>query len=139
MDHREIHNLVTEHFTKWYQGPEGPVVPWVALSQDRDGFLRHTLDRGIPSDLGLLLWTALTDIPGVDQARRDLSAELATPPTLSEFNGTINGHRGSITPGATGLTYNMVKGWPAPVRAFAHRCLVELWSQPVTPPWLQWG
>ena len=75
----------------------------------------------------------------MEQARRDLSAELAAPPTLGEFNGTINGHRGSTTPGATGLTYNMVKGWPGPVRAFAHRCLVELWGQPATPPWLQWG
>ena len=138
-DHRTIHNMVTAHFTQWYKGPEGPEVPWGALHQDHTSFLDHTASRGIPNDLGHLLWQALTEVPGVEHVRADLARELATPPSLGEFNGIIAGHRGSTTPGATGLTYNMVKGWPAPVRTFAHRCLVELWGQPSTPPWLQWG
>ena len=33
----------------------------------------------------------------------------------------------------------MVKGWSAPIRAFAHTRLVELWKQLETPIWLQWG
>ena len=138
-DHRTIHNLVTAHFTQWYKGPEGPEVPWATLLHDRNHLLAHTARRGIPNDIGHLLWQALTDVPGVDHVRADLTRELANPPSLEEFNGIIAGHRGSTTPGATGLTYNMVKGWPAPVRVFAHRCLVELWGQPATPPWLQWG
>ena len=138
-DHRAIHNLVTAHFTQWYKGPEGPEVPWATISHDQHCFLAHTASRGIPTDLGHLLWQALTNIPGVEHVRADLARELATPPSLGEFNGIIAGHRGSTTPGATGLTYNMVKGWPAPVRTFSHRCLVELWGQPDTPPWLQWG
>ena len=138
-DHRNIHNLVSAHFTQWYKGPETLEVQWVALAQDRAAFIGHTTSRGIPHDLGCLLWRALTDIPGVDLVRRDLATELAAPPTLGEFNGIIASHRGSTTPGATGLTYNMVKGWPAPVRAYAHTCLVALWDQPETPPWLQWG
>ena len=31
-----------------------------------------------------------------------------------------------------------MKGWPAPVRLFAHQCLVALWGTPDTPTWLQW-
>ena len=127
-DHRTIHNMVTAHFTQWYKGPATPEVHWVDLSQDRAAFLEHTAHRGIPTDLGCLLWQALTDVPGVDLVRRDLATELAAPPTLGEFNGIIASHRGSTTPGATGLTYNMVKGWPAPVRAYAHTCLVALWD-----------
>ena len=64
---------------------------------------------------------------------------LRPPPTLDEFISAIDGHRGSTTPGAIGLTYHMVKGWPAPTRVFAHHCLVELWALPDTPLWLQWG
>ena len=77
--------------------------------------------------------------PGSDTVRADLQGELAAPPTLDEFISAIFGHRGSTTPGATGLTYHMVKGWPAPTRVFAHHCLVELWTLPDTPLWLQWG
>ena len=130
-DHRAIHNLVSAHFTQWYKGPAIPEVPWVTLSQDRAAFLGHSDSR--------LLWQALTDIPGVELVRRELATELAAPPTLGEFNGIIASHRGSTTPGATGLTYNMVKGWPAPVRTYAYKCLVTLWDQPETPAWLQWG
>ena len=76
---------------------------------------------------------------GVDRVRADLKGELAAPPTLDEFIRAIEGHRRSTTPGATGLTYHMVKGWPAPTRVFAHHCLVELWDLPDTPLWLQCG
>ena len=77
--------------------------------------------------------------PGVDRVRADLQGALSAPPTLDEFTSAIDGHRGSTTPGATGLTYHMVKGWPSPTRGFAHHRLVELWGLPDTPLWLQWG
>ena len=40
--------------------------------------------------------------------------------------------------GATGLTYNMVKGWSAPVIERVHGLLTLAFSGP-TPTWLQWG
>ena len=61
------------------------------------------------------------------------------PPTLTEFQVAIHGHRGSTSPGATGLTHNMAKGWPPEVTEFAHRCLLQLWDQKDTPTWMQWG
>ena len=65
--------------------------------------------------------------------------ELASPPTLAEFQRAIHGHQGSTTPGATGLTYNMAKGWPDQVTHYVHQCLLHLWNQPQTPGWLQWS
>ena len=115
-----------------------PSITW-SPPISRSGTRVRTASRGIPTDLGHLLWQALTDVQGVEHVRADLASELATPPSLGEFNGIIAGHRGSTTPGATGLTYNMVQEWPAPVRTFAHHCLVELWGQPITPSWLEWG
>ena len=79
-DHRTIHKMVTAHFTQWYKGPEGPEVPWATLSQDRTSFLDHTSSRGIPTDLGHLLWQALTDVPGVGtRPRRPRAGTRHTP------------------------------------------------------------
>ena len=137
-DHRSIHNLVTDHFARWYRSPPGIDDSWTA-TPDHTSFLLHTARLAIPPDIGTLLWRALAGPPGVDAVRAELQGELAAPPTLDEFISTIEGHRGSTTPGATGLTYHMVKGWPGPIRVFAHHCLVELWALPDTPLWLQWG
>ena len=138
-DHRTIHNVVTAHFQQWYQGPPDPPPPWVALLQDRTRYLEHARSKHIPEDLTALLWRALTDVPNVQLVQADLEQELANPPTLEEFTAAIHHHQGSTSPGATGLTYNMAKGWPPEATALAHSCLLLLWDHPDTPPWLQWG
>ena len=79
------------------------------------------------------------DVPNIQSVRDDLAMELSTPPTLQEFHEAIHGHQGSTSPGATGLTYNMAKGWPSEVTQLAHRCLLLLWDQADTPTWMQWG
>ena len=138
-DHRTIHNVVTAHFQQWYQGPPGPPPSWAALLRDRPRYLEHARSKHIPEDLAALLWRALTDVPNVGLVQADLEKELAHPPTLDEFTAAIHHHRGSTSPGATGLTYNMAKGWPPEATAFAHHCLLLLWDLPETPPWMQWG
>ena len=138
-DHRLIHNAVTEHFYQWYQGPPTPAPPWATLLTDFPLFQAFGRSKRVPDDLLELLWRALTDVPQISQVRDDLAVELALPPSLTEFQAAIQGHRGSTSPGATGLTYNMAKGWPAEVTAFAHKCLILLWDQEDTPAWMQWG
>ena len=130
-DHWAVHNLVSDHFMAWFQEPEG-LDAWLTRAGEPVAFRHYTYSKSIPADLSNLLWRALTDVPGASQVRTDLTAELAFPPTLGEFNGAIEGHRGSTTPGASGLTYNMVKGWPAPFQMFAHHRLVALWGTPET-------
>ena len=60
------------------------------------------------------------------------------PPSHAEFRAAIRHHKGSTAPGATGLTYNIVKGCPDPVMAKVHQLLSLAFSDP-TPAWLQWG
>ena len=138
-DHRLIHNTVTAHFQQWYQGPPTPPPPWASLISDFSLFQAFGRSKHVPDDLLELLWQALTDVPHINQVRDDLAVELALPPSLSEFQAAIQGHRGSTSPGATGLTYNMAKGWPPEVTAFAHKCLLQLWDKEETPSWMQWG
>ena len=138
-DHKLIHNAVTAHFQQWYQGPPSPAPPWATLISDFSLFQDFGRSKHVPDDLLELLWRALTDVPQINQVRDDLAVELALPPSLTEFQAAIHGHRGSTSPGATGLTYNMAKGWPSEVTAFAHQCLLLLWDQAETPAWMQWG
>ena len=60
------------------------------------------------------------------------------PPTLDEFKAAVSHHKGSTAPGATGLTHNMVKGWPDSVISRVHELLTLAFAGP-TPTWLQWG
>ena len=55
------------------------------------------------------------------------------PPTLGEFKAAVSHHKGSTAPEATGLTYNMVKGWSDPVILRVHELLTHLrvrWPHP---------
>ena len=138
-DHREIHHRVTEHFRLWYQHPPTASPPWTTLCTDQHTFLGYAYTKHIPHPLADLLWRALTDVPRTSLVLQDLTTELASPPTLAEFQRVLHGHQGSTTPGATGLTYNMAKGWPDQVTHYVHQCLLHLWNQQQTPGWLQWS
>ena len=109
-----IHNLVTKHFTAWYKAP-GPTVDWPHLLQDHAAFQAHATSKHIPPHLTQLLWDAFTFPLQYTDLQTALQHALSSPPTLQEFTAAIQFHKGSTAPGATGLTYNMVKGWPPPV------------------------
>ena len=132
-----IHNLVTDHFTAWYKAP-GPSVDWPHLLHDHAAFQAHATSKHIPPHLTQLLWDAFTFPLQYTDLQIDLQHALSSPPSLTEFTAAIQFHKGSTAPGATGLTYNMVKGWSPPVLAKVHELLTLAFSGP-TPTWLQWG
>ena len=77
-DHRAIHNLVTAHFTTWYQASVGVDDTWPARIQDPVAFYAHTAAQDIPPDLSHLLWRALTATPGLEQFYVD--SHMNSPP-----------------------------------------------------------
>ena len=132
-----IHNMVTEHFTEWYRAP-GPPTDWPSLLTDRAAFHALADSKGISTHLTRSLWEAFTSPLQLSSLQQDLRQALSCPPSLLEFQAAILHHRGSTAPGATGLTYNMVKGWPPTVTERVHGLLSQAFSGP-TPAWLQWG
>ena len=86
----------------------------------------------------LHLWEAFTLPLQHTALHQDMVTALQSPPSLPEFQAAIRHHKGSTAPGATGLTYDMVKGWPDPVTAKVHQ-LLTLSFTGSTPAWLQWG
>ena len=50
-----------------------------------------------------------------------------------EFKAATLHHKGSTAPGATVLTYDMVKGWSAPVLERVHGLLTLAFSGPIPP------
>ena len=98
----------------------------------------HADSKLIPPHLTQHRWDAFTfPLHNLD-LQRDLHSALLIPPTLEELKAAILHHKGSTAPGATGLTYNMVKTWPDSVVTKAHELLTLAFSGP-TPTWLQWG
>ena len=136
-DAHTIHNLVTEHFFEWYRAPTQPT-DWPSLLQDRAAFQALADSKAIPTHLSHHLWEAFTFPLHHSALQLDLRLALSAPPTLEEFKAAVTHHKGSTAPGATGLTYNMVKGWPDVVLTRAHALLTRAFSGP-TPKWLQWG
>ena len=132
-----IHNLVTEHFTDWYRAP-GPSADWPSLLTDREAFQSRADSKLIPPHLTQLLWEAFTFPLQHTALHQDMVTALQSPPSLPEFQAAIRHHKGSTAPGATGLTYNMVKGWPDSVTSKAHQLLTLSFSGQI-PAWLQWG
>ena len=57
-DHRLIHNLVTDHFSKWYQTPADADDDWLTRLYDPAAFRAYTARKAIPTDLSDLLWRA---------------------------------------------------------------------------------
>ena len=85
-----------------------------------------------------LLWEAFTAPFQHTELQYELQQALRDPPTLAEFTAAIQYHKGITAPGASGLTYKMVKGWPPSVIMKVHELLTLAFSGP-TPAWLQWG
>ena len=104
-----IHNLVTEHFTEWYRAPSN-TADWPSLLQDRAAFQTLADSKSIPIHLTQRLWEAFTLPLQHTALQQDLRQALSAPPTLEEFKAAVTHHKGSTAPGASGLTYNMVKG-----------------------------
>ena len=106
----------------WTPAHRALLAPYLRRCSLRDGQQTLLSLCSRAADGARQLWSHFTDrtlpctrprpYPGAAQLWTDLTAELALPTTLGDFNGAIEGHRGSTTPGAMGLTNNMMKGWP---------------------------
>ena len=121
------------------QHPPEAAVDWPYLLASKDNFYTHTRAKSIPDHLADILWQAITEVPKATIVHQELEQVLSQPPTLEEFTATIRSIGKSTTPGATGLTYNMVKGWPTAVIEYAHHCLTLLWHADYTPDWMKWS
>lgn len=69
----------------------------------------------------------------------EVSAELervmALPVTVEDFTGAIKSAARDRAPGPSGLTINMVKGWPPDVLLAVHGLLETMWNEKYVPEW----
>ena len=97
-DEREIHDIVTKYFNKWFAIPEFSQTSMLHMSQT---------------------WNTLveTEESFLDAEMR---ATFASPPTVEEFTHAIANLPTNSAAGPTGLTYNMMMGWSPKVEEAAH-------------------
>ena len=92
-----LHNIVTEHFTTWYQAP-GPTTDWPQLLRDPAAFHEHAATKHIPKHLSQKLWEAFTAPLQLTALQQELQHALRDPPSLAEFTAAIHFPQGEHGP-----------------------------------------
>ena len=135
-DGSQIHQAVTAHFQEWYRAPPAPdhVEAWW-LNRDRQAFLGVGRQAAIPDPLLQILWTGITHVPRRVVVAEELERTLSSPPSLVDFQLAIANIRSSTSPGASGLTYGMIKHWPASLVESVYHHLASLWATKAVPSW----
>ena len=138
IDARQIHSEVTAHFNRWYSAtePAEHILDWWD-TRDRASFLTAGKQAHIPDHLLPILWTDISHVPHIATVATALSDTLTSPPSLQDFQRAIHGIRSSTSPGASGLTYGMIKHWPDSLIASVYDHLASLWESKAVPPWWQ--
>ena len=115
---------------QWTPGTFKHAAVWAGPEQLGNIPRSWLLGGGLPPRLPYL-WALDQDHTTWSFARCRLSL-MELVPSLEEFRAAIHHHEGSTAPGATGLTYNIVKGWPDSVTAGVHALLTVAFCGP--PP-----
>ena len=89
----------------------------------------------IPDSLLQILWTGILCVPRLAAVADELERILALPPSLADFQLAIKNKRSSTSPGASGLTYGMIKHWPESLVLSIYQHLVSLWESKAVPSW----
>ena len=126
-DGSQIHNAVTAHFEEWYRAPPSPdhVEAWW-VQKDRQAFIEVGRQAAIPDPLLQILWTGLLHVPRRPAVVAELEMILSSPPSFADFQLAIANIRRSTSPGASGLTYGMIKHWPESLVTSVYQHLASL-------------
>ena len=143
LDPMHIYEQIADNFKRWYALPDHPAArlghdTW-ALWKDNPALLDEYLSAlHIPAHQATILKQGIL-VPS--QSRNtarvflDLRSKEAIMPTFEEFQAAIAATPAGKAPGPSGLTYNMIKGWPLEVQEWAYKCLCELWNSPTMGDW----
>ncbi len=113
-DGRTIHKLITSFFTKWFartpsERGRDKLLADCILGKDRTAWDELISDVGIPRDVSDNLWNAFQPkaISALGLAEADHLSHYC--PTYEEFKRHIDGLDSNSAPGASGLSYAMIK------------------------------
>eukprot|EP01041_Mallomonas_annulata_P008426 gene8426-biopygen4060 len=144
VDPMEIHQALTAHFRGWYAQPANNVqglhnteLDWGRIFNDQEYFMDRTAGTKVPEKYRTMAFSALR-VEGTDVITEALSLEFNNTPTIDEFLDVVAHCPNTSAPGPTGLTYAMIKVWPAETQKMAYQALAAMWEDRQIPPWWKW-
>eukprot|EP01041_Mallomonas_annulata_P042122 gene42122-biopygen5635 len=144
VDPTEIHQALTEHFKGWYAQPANDVqglhnteLDWGRIFTDQEYFMARTAGTQVPEKYRTMAFSALS-VEGTDVITDTLTLEFQNTPTIDEFLDVVTHCPNTSAPGPTGLTYAMIKAWPAETQKMAYQALAAMWEDRQIPPWWKW-
>jgi hypothetical protein len=141
-DSTTISDAVTKFFEEWFsrsgeESDRDKTIAHIISTENKFEWDRISAEMSIPSHVSDKVWAGFTKrrLPPVAATEgRDLSL---MRPTLDEFKAYIKTLNPTSAGGMSGLTYLMVKLWPAQIIEHAYKCLDETWASKGTFP--DWG
>ena len=142
-DRVQIAEELGEHAVRQHSAPAD--LDSIAREIHTSDTLWRDLAEGVPVELPADTAIPPAHLPGLrDLCRRKVSPEvtaelervMALPITLEDFAGAIKSATRDKAPGPSGLTINMVKGWPPDVLLAVHGLMEAMWREKyVVPEW----
>ena len=127
-DARNIHEITSAHFEKWFGVPSG-VDEYFGARNGYDEYVRHWTNTGIPGHLVEGVWQAI-------QPKVAEEPSLADIPTLEEFRSAMRYMKRDSAPGISGLSYNMMRTWTQEIVEVVYRGIRARWERgEVTDSW----
>ena len=129
-----VHTASTAHFEKWYDMPEHllntlhAIPDWKPHFNDFNVFKSAYPHCQVPEHLMRRIYDAMQDVDNSEKVRKELSEQLAEPPSLEEFENKIRKLKSYSSPGPSGLTYNMLKKCPSTTTKELYKCLKQMWA-----------
>ena len=139
----EVHAMVTEHFRQWY-ADQANAVPmhteedWKTSLSSLEKFQTDVAHTGVPTWASEVIYDAITNMPDRAETEAELAVLFASPPSYEEFCKAIKHGKNGSAPGMSGLSYNMIKAWPASCKQAAYDCLERQWKDKHYCPSWKW-
>jgi hypothetical protein len=137
-DGHSIHKLITAFFAKWFQRlpserDRDKLLADCVLANDRSAWDRLIDSVGIPSSVSDTLWLAFQPKKISDEGLIDANNLAHYCPSFEEFNEYIDRLDSNSAPGASGLSYAMIKLWPDSLLRRAYDLLRDSWIKKTIP------
>ena len=140
-----IYHSIRSHFMTYFKLPilsiARPIhsnrMSYRDIRSDRAAFIRAHSLTFIPEPILDLIWEAIVHSQ-TDSLHDAFTDIFSLPPTFDEFLAAIHTSSRRTAPGATGLTYSMIRARPRAITHIVYQCLVQMWTDKSIPDDWKW-
>ena len=135
-----IHEIITRMFRDtWFNTPKAySSVDWVHVTSSETAFQQRALSLKIPHDISSILWKSTSKRPDSTPNLALFQSSVMSTPSFDDFVREIKNGSADSAGGPSGLTYGMMKTWPAQVQRAVYDALAANWTTKEIPDDWKW-